>query len=83
MGRIVRRITDLTDLTILTSHPAKSSSISSFRVRFPFLTSQISAPKPFGGGVASFWGHETIHEDGRLVYTARYGGGLVDRRSGD
>ena len=35
------------------------------------------------GGVASFWGHETIHEDGRLVYTARYGGGLVDRRSGD
>jgi uncharacterized protein DUF5680 len=35
------------------------------------------------GGVASFWGQETIHEDGRLVYTARYAGGLVDRQSGD
>jgi len=35
------------------------------------------------GDVASFWGQETIHEDGRLVYSARYAGGLVDRRSGD
>jgi Domain of unknown function (DUF5680) len=35
------------------------------------------------GGVASFWGQETIHEDGRLVYTARYAGGLVGRQSGD
>jgi hypothetical protein len=35
------------------------------------------------GGVASFWGQETIHEDGRLVYIARYVGGLVDRQSGD
>src|SRR4029453_13981495 len=30
-----------------------------------------------------FWGQEAIHADERLVYTARYGGGLVDRRSGD
>ena len=35
------------------------------------------------GGVASFSGEETIHEDERLVYTARYVGGLVDQRSGD
>ena len=28
------------------------------------------------GGVARFWGEETIREDGRLVYTARYAGGL-------
>jgi Domain of unknown function (DUF5680) len=35
------------------------------------------------GGVASFSGEETIHENERLVYTARYVGGLVDRRSGD
>jgi len=30
-----------------------------------------------------FWGHETIHAGERLVYAARYGGGLVDRRAGD
>jgi len=30
-----------------------------------------------------FWGQDTIYVNGRLVYTARYGGGLVDRRSGD
>lgn len=35
------------------------------------------------GGVANFSGHETIQENGRRVYTARYVGGLVDRRSGD
>ena len=35
------------------------------------------------GDVVSFWGEETIHENGRLVYSARYAGGLVDRRSGD
>ncbi|MGH7306789.1 MAG: DUF5680 domain-containing protein [Candidatus Rokuibacteriota bacterium] len=35
------------------------------------------------GSVASFSGHETIHEGGRPVYTARYAGGFVDRRSGD
>ena len=35
------------------------------------------------GGVANFSGEETIHEGGRLVYTARYVGGLVDRRPGD
>jgi hypothetical protein len=35
------------------------------------------------GGVAFFSGEETIHEGSRLVYTARYVGGLVDRRPGD
>jgi len=34
------------------------------------------------GGVANFSGEETIHEGGRRVYTARYLGGLVDRRAG-
>jgi hypothetical protein len=37
----------------------------------------------YDGVVASFSGQETIHENGRLVYTARYVGGLVDRRRGD
>jgi Domain of unknown function (DUF5680) len=35
------------------------------------------------GGVADFWGDETIHHGGQHVYTARYTGGLVDRRSGE
>jgi uncharacterized protein DUF5680 len=35
------------------------------------------------GGVANFSGEETIHEHERLVYTARYAGGLVDQRAGD
>jgi hypothetical protein len=35
------------------------------------------------GRVANFSGEETIHEGGRLVYTARYIGGFVDRRPGD
>ncbi|PYN83857.1 MAG: hypothetical protein DMD96_00475 [Candidatus Rokuibacteriota bacterium] len=35
------------------------------------------------GDVVRFWGEETIHANGGLVYTARYAGGLVDRRSGD
>lgn len=35
------------------------------------------------GGVANFSGEESIHEGGRHVYTARYLGGLVDRRAGD
>ena len=35
------------------------------------------------GGVANFSGEETIHEGGRRIYTARYLGGLVDRRAGD
>ena len=35
------------------------------------------------GGVARFSGQETIRVDDRLVYSARYAGGLVDQRSGD
>jgi uncharacterized protein DUF5680 len=35
------------------------------------------------GSVADFSGDETIHHGGQHVYTARYAGGLVDRRSGD
>jgi Domain of unknown function (DUF5680) len=35
------------------------------------------------GDVANFSGEETIYESGQLVYTARYAGGLVDRRPGD
>lgn len=35
------------------------------------------------GGVLNFTGEETIRQGGRLVYTARYLGGLVDRRDGD
>ena len=35
------------------------------------------------GGLANFSGEETIHDGGRRVYTARYLGGLVDRRAGD
>jgi len=35
------------------------------------------------GGVANFSGEETIHASGRLVYTARYAGGLVDQQRGD
>src|SRR5262245_2760498 len=35
------------------------------------------------GSVADFWGDESVHLSGQPVYTARYAGGLVDRRSGD
>ena len=35
------------------------------------------------GGVRRFAGEETIHDGERHVYTARYLGGLVDRRPGD
>jgi hypothetical protein len=35
------------------------------------------------GDVENFWGEETIFHSGQHVYTARYAGGLVDRRSGD
>ena len=35
------------------------------------------------GDVENFWGEETIHDGARHVYTARYAGGLVDRRGGD
>ena len=34
------------------------------------------------GAVGNFWGEERIDRDGRHVYTARYAGGLVDRRRG-
>ena len=37
----------------------------------------------YTGGVANVSGEETIWQDGRLVYTARYLGGLIDRRDGD
>ena len=35
------------------------------------------------GDVTNFSGEETIHEGARHVYTARYLGGLVDRRPGE
>ncbi len=56
-----------------------------FPVRGPetFTEGGLSYRNGYEGSVASFRGHETIHEDGRLVYTAHYAGGLVDRRSGD
>jgi hypothetical protein len=34
----------------------------------------------YAGGVTRFSGEETIHEGARLVYSARYLGGLVDQR---
>ena len=37
----------------------------------------------YAGSLANFSGEETIWQAGRLVYTARYLGGLVDRREGD
>jgi len=37
----------------------------------------------YEGDVTRFWGEETIHAEERLLYKAHYGGGLVDRRSGD
>jgi Domain of unknown function (DUF5680) len=56
-----------------------------FPVRGPdaFTEGRFSDRNAYEGDVMRFWGQETIHADGRLVYTARYGGGLVDRRSGD
>jgi hypothetical protein len=35
------------------------------------------------GDVGRFLGEETIHQDGRLNYTAWFSGGLVDQRRGD
>jgi len=56
-----------------------------FPVRGPeaFTEGQFSYRNAYEGDVMRFWGQETIYVNGRLVYTARYGGGLVDRRSGD
>ena len=56
-----------------------------FPVRGPkaLTEGQFSYRNVHDGSVASFSGHETIHEGGRQVYAARYAGGLVDRRSGD
>jgi hypothetical protein len=56
-----------------------------FPVRGPgsFAEGTLSYQNDYQGSVASFSGEETIREDGRLVYTARYAGGMVDRRSGD
>jgi hypothetical protein len=56
-----------------------------FPVRGPdkLREGRFSYENVYEGGVASFSGQETIHESGRLVYRARYLGGLVDRRSGD
>src|ERR1035437_4070406 len=41
--------------TPLQLQSANKSSPLNFLVRWPFLISQISAPKPCGGGAASFW----------------------------
>jgi hypothetical protein len=56
-----------------------------FPVRGPerFTDGRFSYHNSHDGGVTSFSGEETIDEDGRRVYIARYVGGLVDRRSGD
>ena len=56
-----------------------------FPVRGPAALAEgrFSYQNVYEGGVASFSGQETIQKDGRLVYTAHYAGGLVDRRSGD
>jgi hypothetical protein len=56
-----------------------------FPVRGPetFTEGRFSYRNGYEGVVASFCGQETIHENGQLVYTARYAGGLVDRRTGD
>lgn len=56
-----------------------------FPVRGPetFSEGPFSYRNVHEGGAMSFSGQETIEEDGQAVYTARYIGGLVDRRSGD
>ena len=56
-----------------------------FPVRGPeaFTEGRFSYRNIYDGDVMRFWGQETIHADGRVVYTARYGGGLVDQRAGD
>ena len=53
-----------------------------FPVRGPeaFTEGPFAYRNAYEGDAMSFWGQETIHTGGRLVYTARYGGGLVDRR---
>jgi hypothetical protein len=58
---------------------------AAFPVRGPeaFSEGPFSYRNVHEGGVISFSGQETIEEDGQRVYTARYVGGLVDRRSGD
>jgi hypothetical protein len=56
-----------------------------FPVRGPGLFSE--GPSTYrnahNGSLANFSGEETIHEEGRHVYTARYIGGWVDRRASD
>jgi hypothetical protein len=56
-----------------------------FPVRGPELFSE--GPSMYrnahNGSIANFSGEGTIHEEERHVYTARYLGGLVDRRAGD
>ena len=56
-----------------------------FPVRGPdvFTDRGLSYRNAYEGDVMRFWGHETIHAGERLVYAARYGGGLVGRRAGD
>jgi hypothetical protein len=56
-----------------------------FPVRGPekFTEGRFTYGNVYDGGVMSFSGQETIQEDGRTVYTARYVGGLVDRRTGE
>ena len=56
-----------------------------FPVRGPdaFTEGRSSYCNTHEGGVVRFSGEETIRVDHRLVYSARYAGGLVDQRSGD
>ena len=56
-----------------------------FPVRGPetFEEGRFSYRNVHEGGVVSFSGQETIFQDGSLVYTAHYAGGVVDRRTGD
>src|SRR5262245_50959062 len=56
-----------------------------FPIRGPerFAEGRLSYQNDYQGGVASVSGEETIREDARLIYTGRYVGGMVDRRSGD
>jgi uncharacterized protein DUF5680 len=56
-----------------------------FPVRGPAAINEdgFSYRNGYEGDATRFWGEETIHVKERLVYTARYGGGRVDRRSVD
>ena len=53
-----------------------------FPVRGPGVLTrgQFSYQNAHAGGIERFSGEERIHDNGRLVYSARYAGGLVDER---